>query len=298
MLALLFDADEHLIGFHADEEEFEKQLATGTEPGNRVLVIDNVRLPRGAKEIVSSVLERCVTATMLRFRRLGKNASIIRPNDVLFVLTMNSARLGTDLRRRSLPVRLHHEGNIDERSFRVNELAVFVRDHRLEILGELIGMVAGWLKAGRPIPSQPAQHSVSNEWAATIDAILQFNGYTGFLTNFDDATAEADADFQALVEICEVCRNEPRQPALAWAKCLSEKGLLRDQLYDLDSGFPKSDQAQATIVGTLFAKYVGRDLPCPSGIFCLRSTPRGRSHASVEYWFRPVSQDSTRLRAA
>ena len=235
---------------------------------------------------------------MLSFRRLGKNASIIRPNDVLFVLTMNNARLGPDLRRRSLPVRLHHEGNIDERSFRVNELAVFVRDHRLDILAELIGMVTGWLEAGRPMPSQPAQHSVSNEWAATIDAILQFNGYTGFLTNFDDATAEADADFQALVEICEVCHDEPRQPALAWAKCLSEKGLLRDQLYDLDSCFPKSDQAQATIVGTLFAKYVGRDLPCPSGIFCLRSTPRGKSHASVEYWFRPVPHDSTRLRAA
>ena len=80
------------FGFHADEEEFEKQLATGTEPGNRVLVIDNVRLARGAKEIASSVLERCVTATTLKFRRLGKIASIIRANDVLFVLTMNNAR--------------------------------------------------------------------------------------------------------------------------------------------------------------------------------------------------------------
>ena len=36
-------------------------VATATEPGNRVLIIDNVRLPRRAKEIASSVLERCVT---------------------------------------------------------------------------------------------------------------------------------------------------------------------------------------------------------------------------------------------
>jgi len=298
LLATILDAAEHLVGFHADEEEFEKQLATGTEHGNRVLGIDNVRLARGAKEIASSVLERCVTATTLKFRRLGKIASIIRANDVLFVLTMNNARLGPDLRRRSLPVRLHYDGNIDVRSFSVNELAKYVGDHRLEILAELIGMVTGWLKAGRPLPSQPAQHSVSNEWAATIDAILQFNGYTGFLTNFDDATADADLDFHELLEICEVCQGEPKKTALAWAKCLSEKGLLRDQLYDLDSGFPKSDQAQATIVGTLFTKYVGWELPCPSGIFCIRSTPRGKSHASVEYWFEPVPQESTRLRAA
>ena len=153
-------------------------------------------------------------------------------------------------------MRLHYDGNIDERSFSVNELAKYVGDHRLEILAELIGMVTGWLKAGRPLPSQPAQHSVSNEWAATIDAILQFNGYTGFLTNFEDATADADLDFHELLEICEVCQGEPKKTALAWAKCLSEKGLLRDQLYDLDSGFPKSDQAQATIVGTLSVRCV------------------------------------------
>jgi hypothetical protein len=69
LMAWIFDDIEHLIGFHADEEEFEKQLATGIEPGNRVLIVDNVRLPRGTREVASGVLERCVTAVTLIFRR-------------------------------------------------------------------------------------------------------------------------------------------------------------------------------------------------------------------------------------
>jgi hypothetical protein len=292
VMASILDGEEHLIGFHADEEEFEKQLATGIEAGNRVLVVDNVRCSRGVREIASGVLERCVTAVTLMFRRLGTNATIQRPNDVLFALTMQSARLSSDLRRRALPVNLYYEGDPRTRTFSMNQLQEFVRQRREDILAELLGMVERWLVAGRPMHTPAVQHSVSNEWAATIDAILCFNGLEGFLSNFDESISEADPDYHALVDMCESSHDEPRMSALAWARLACERGVLQEQLFDAATGFPKPEHGQATIIGTLFTRYVDRLLVCPSGAFWLRATDRGKSHASVEYWFQRVTDGS------
>ncbi len=80
------------VSYIPGDTEFERQLATRVEAGDRV--INNAKTRRA---IASAVLERCITSSRLNFRRLGSNSSITRPqNDVLFCLTMNLAQLGPD----------------------------------------------------------------------------------------------------------------------------------------------------------------------------------------------------------
>ena len=244
ILAWIFDGVETLIGFHADEEELEKQLASGIESGSRVVIIDNVRVARGDREIASGVLERCVTAFTLTFRRLGTNATIVRGNDVVFAVTMNRARLSPDLRRRSLPSTIFEYPTILPIVLLPSASLVNTCGCTGWTFGQSSSELVDGCTGGRPMSSRPAQHSVSNEWAATIDAILQFNGYRGFLTNFDEATSEADPDYHAFVEVCAECYDEPRRPRLEWAQHVTDRGLLREQLVDPSSGFPKPPRAQ------------------------------------------------------
>ena len=50
----------------------------------------------------------------------------------------------------------------------------------------------------------------------------------------------------------------------------------------------KGARAQATIVGTLFAKFAGEAFDVSAGRFRLACTPKGKSHESTAYWFEPV----------
>lgn len=99
LLGIILDGASFSITYTSNDEEFEKQLATGVEAGGRDIVIDNVKSGRRywerEREISSPVLERSVTADILNFRRLGFNAAIRRPNDVIFCLTINNALLCT-----------------------------------------------------------------------------------------------------------------------------------------------------------------------------------------------------------
>ena len=115
LLGLLAEggAEPSTVSWCPDEGEFEKQLATRVEAGDRVIIVDNAKT---AKPIESPVLERCITDTRLNFRRLGSNSSISRAqNDVLFCITMNLVQMGADLRRRALPVNLQLA--VDVRAF-------------------------------------------------------------------------------------------------------------------------------------------------------------------------------------
>lgn len=288
VLGLVVDGSQRTISYSANDEEFEKQLATRVDSGERVVIVDNAKRSRNVPEVESQVLERCVTDSVLNFRRLGSNTSISRPNDVIFCLTMNFTRLSRDLRRRSIPINLEQTSDVRDISFSTPNLEAFVIDHRNELIAELAGMVDSWLDGGRWLPEKPARHSVSQTWATTIDAILQVNGYRGFMENFDDSERAFDSDYEALHEICEEFHSEPPSPPAAWAGKLRSAGLLEDRLKQ--GGFYKSERAQATTVGTLFNAYLGRHFEIDAGTYKLMSNQRKRGHKSNQYWFERVSE--------
>ena len=271
------------VSYVANDEEFEKQIATRIEAGDRVLIVDNAK---ATTAIASAVLERCITDAKLSFRRLGSNTAISRPqNDVLFVLTMNMTQLGPDLRRRALPLNLEVVGNVRHATYAADDPVGDVLAARDGILGELSGMVRGWVEAGRPMPKDPARHSTSQKWAATIDAILRHAGMTGFLSNFEESEHAFDPDYAAVRDVAASHHGDGFHTAGEWAVALVH-GALSDKLRDR-RGDPKPPRAQATLVGQLFGQYLDETFDTPDGPFALRQETPRKGHPHV-YGFEPA----------
>ena len=71
LLGLIFDGAARTVTYNANDEEFEKQLATCVERGDRTIIIDNAKSGGGGwgprrREIDSPVLERSVTDAELQ----------------------------------------------------------------------------------------------------------------------------------------------------------------------------------------------------------------------------------------
>ena len=271
------------VSFTANDEEFEKQIATRIEAGDRVVVIDNAKV---SGSVTSAVLERCITDTRLNFRRLGSNTSIGRAqNDVLFVLTMNLAQLGPDLRRRALPVNLELHGDPRDAEHPSDDPVGDATDGRLLVVAELVGMVQRWLTEGKPVPDVPARHSTNQKWARTMDGVLSLAGFTGFLSNFAESEHAFDPDYTLVGEVAALHHAEPQKHAGEWAKVLVG-GVLEERLTD-GRGNGKPARAQATIVGQLFAAYVGEVFEADGGKVTLRGDRPRKGHAPV-YWFEAI----------
>lgn len=287
------------IRFTSDDEELEKKICA-TLRGHRpqILLIDNAKVRGGVVE--SAVLEANSTAPRISLRILGQSTNHEQPNDVLWLITMNSTRLGPDLTERSCPIRLHFDGDPTTRRMTHQDLIEYVRRHRLELLGELAGMVLHWTQQGRQRGVQ--MHRLS-EWARTIGGILDANNLPGFLTNFDEARADFNTALDQLAALAEaavnsggpvvrvVDRESPEcphpqtdsgLPARDLVPLFRHANLLTEKLVE-----NKSQTAKSTTIGGFLSPYIDRSVPIEAGSRQGRATLRriqGRSR-SARYRF-------------
>jgi hypothetical protein len=216
------------------------------------------------KYIESAIFEQNVLSPQLSFRVLGQSTVIRCPNSFLWAVTSNGATGTSDLVRRGLPIRLHHDGDPKARRFDGNPLDYAGR-HRLEILGELAGMVMYWLQAGKPPGSQ--RHRCDH-WSATIGGILDACGLVEFfLANIDEA--EMDQGLQDLIALAEYAAatgnglairpgqalDQAGKAAKDWIPAFSATQVLRDQL------ITGSDRSKSTLIGSFLAARVERSVP-------------------------------------
>src|SRR5262249_38171741 len=129
-----------------------------------------------------------------------KSENISRPNDLLWALTMNDTRTSPDLVSRGLPIQLAYEGRPEERSFGGPDPITYAREYRLEILGELAGMVVRWNQAGRPEGQR--SHRLA-AWARLIGGILETAGMPELLENAQSAAASFDTSLDELAALAE-----------------------------------------------------------------------------------------------
>jgi hypothetical protein len=177
------------------DEELEKKLCAQLRDGrSSIFFFDNVR-----SHIESALLEANVLSPVLCFRILGQSATVSRPNSYLWLVTSNLTSGTSDFVRRGLPIRFHHEGDLKKRVFTGNPLE-YATEHRLEILGELAGMVLHWRQQGMPAGKQ--KHRCSR-WAQVIGGILAANGFEHFLANLEEAEAAMDETLQGLATLAE-----------------------------------------------------------------------------------------------
>jgi hypothetical protein len=190
-----------LTHFTEDNDEMLKRFgASLRERFRSVLLIDNAKL-RGGSEIQSASLEALCSAPEVSGRILGRSENFTRPNDVLWLITMNATKASGDLVARGVPVQLAFEGSPEERTFTGDPLR-YAREHRIQLLGELLGMVDRWNQQGRP-RGRHRNHRFA-PWAQTIGDILDAVGLVEFLDNAQAAAASFNTELDKLSALAEV----------------------------------------------------------------------------------------------
>jgi hypothetical protein len=286
------------------DEELSKRLGAEIRNGSStVILLDNVR-----GRLASAVVEANALSPILSFRILGHSATIERPNSYLWAVTSNGTEASSDLISRSLPIRLFFEGDPKKREFSADVLE-YSLEHRLEILGELAGMVQRWLQYGNP-PGY--QRHRCREWAFTIGGILDVAGLgEHFLANADEAAADMDegireltalaghvvkrGDDQQLLYYGQAGSGEPGRLPADWVPIFDQARLLQDKL----SG--ANEHSRSTAVGMFLGARIDRSVVVETDSQSLHLTLRkrvGRSRKKYYYFEVKDSQKSDEVVSA
>jgi hypothetical protein len=238
-------------------------------------------------------------------------------NDFLWIFTANNARATTDMTSRSIIIHLRYEGDPRVRFAGTGKeeeaLKAYVRQHRHQILGELLGMVIRWREAGKPLGTRAHRCKRSAE---LLGGILQVAGLPEFLANQDEAIVEIDEDLQELITLAEYVIGKNRQDVVATGggsidtsafgkKAAEWVPLFRDaKVHGAKLQSAGSERLQATVVGTFFSGRLNRPVPVlvgnQTGKAVLRAQPvrsRQRRYWVEVTWDGPVPVASVDLAA-
>ncbi len=287
MIGIILDGVEPgLVDYTSNEDELQKRIGAEirTKAGS-LIVLDNAKtMLSGA--LNSPTLEVKTTSPRVEFRILGESTIFTRDNDILWAVTMNDTCASRDLVSRGMPVRLAHEGDPGQRTFDGPEPIEYARNHRVEILCELAGMVERWTQAGW----QPGvrRHRFL-KWAMEIGGILEACGLREFLDNLDEAATEFTAGSDDIAFLAEHCvKNRVHldlknaRPAADRVHTFETIGIQGEELRHA-----KSPRAKSSRVGKTLGQFIGREVSVDhkgrAGTAVLRSQS-GRAR-SMAYYF-------------
>ena len=233
---------------------------------------------------------------------LGQSALIERPNTYLWAVTSNGTEASPDLISRGVPIRLFFEGDPNRRDY-LADVIELAQQHRLEILGELAGMVQRWVQGGLPPGRQKHR---CRRWAAAIGGILDVAGLGDhFLANSDEAAGEMDESLRELAALAAHVVKRPEYPDLlcddragtgecgrppaGWVETFQQARVLQEKLA------LANEHSRATIVGQFLGAKVARPITVetedgPRAV-TLRMRP-GRSRNKY-YYFEVCRPDAT-----
>jgi hypothetical protein len=178
-----------------DEAEWRKKLTTILREHATIVLIDN--LPDVLK---SAQLAAVLTAQSWRDRVLGVSQSVTLPQRATWLATGNNIRLGGDLPRRCVRLRIDaKEARPWQRqpgAFVHADLLGWVKAHRGAVLAALLTVARAWFVAGCPeAPSKtPRALGGFEDWQRVLGGILAYAGIEGFLDNLDELYEQADDD--------------------------------------------------------------------------------------------------------
>lgn len=257
--------------YNPNDEEFEKRLGAIVRRGATTIIIDNAKGRGRNPRIESACLERCITDPILSFRLLGYSQEIRAENSHIFAITANSADVSPDIVTRSAVINLYHEGNPERRTFSILDPEGYAEEHRVELLGELVGMVERWKEAGRP---EANVHSRFNKrgWGNIIGGILKVNGESHFLANAGEAARSLNDTAREFAELVDVLADHSQGTwtASELVEQCSKHGLL---VADLGDGSPRS---KSTKMGTIAGRFVSEVFTLADGRLAVFHRSEGR----------------------
>ncbi|MEQ9588027.1 MAG: hypothetical protein RJS97_08745 [Parvibaculaceae bacterium] len=247
--------------YNPNDEEFEKRLGAIVRRGITTVIIDNAKAKGRKARIDSPCLERSITDPILSFRLLGHSDSIRMENSHIFCITANAPDVSRDLVTRCVVVDLLHEGDPARRRFSIPDPEGYAREHRAELLGELVGMVDRWIKTGQPTADT---HSRFNKrgWGNILGGILQACGEPDFLANADEAAEQFD---ETLRDFHELVVHMVENPRGHWTAADLTKVCTSCELLGPDLG-TGSERSRATRFGKLAGRFIHVSFEMPDGV--------------------------------
>lgn len=236
------------VSYQATDWALERSIV-GTvknSPDTVVLNVENARLGTKQKCIASAFLERFLTDPEPTLFSTGTGNPLRRKNNLVIAISTNFGMLSTDLLNRSLPIHLQPIGNIADRAPAIGDPKLeYLPKNRKRIEAELLGMIENWKKAGMPLANV---HHPFTQWAAVIGGILEVNGFTDFLANYN-MRRTADDPLRRGLGLLGAAKPNEWHSAAEWARDAVDLGL-RDVVPEADRGSEKGRERGMGVVLT------------------------------------------------
>jgi hypothetical protein len=169
--------------FSNSEEEIRKMLFTAIKSQEPLLIFDNL-----SGMLDSPTLAMLLTSTIFTDRELGRSAERSLPVVSGVVFTGNNPLFSTELQRRLSLIRLDAQmANPKGREgFKYPDLLQHVSENRGEIIAAILTLIASWVAAGKPAPTNVPKIASYDGWSTTIGGILENVGFSTFQANRAD----------------------------------------------------------------------------------------------------------------
>jgi hypothetical protein len=164
-----------------DNEEWRKIITTTILSGDTILIIDNIE-----DTLQSAALSVLLTSRQWKGRILGRSEDILLPNILTPIGTGNNVRLGGDLPRRCVWVRMDAQTArpwMRNVVFKHPNLHEWIMQSRGAILAAILTIVRSWILAGSPQKADQDILGGYESYSRILGGILEFIGVKGFLTN-------------------------------------------------------------------------------------------------------------------
>jgi len=178
MIAYGRDADFSPANVASDE--LRKRLLAVFRQGVPLHVLDNIE-----QVIWSPELSAMLTSMHYADRLLRVNEMPAYQNNLILIGTGNNVRLGGDIPRRTVLIRLESPcARPEERGdFTYPQLLPYLRTSRRDILQAVYTIASVWMRAGRPMPEETPAMGSFQPWANFAAGLLGVVGATGLLEN-------------------------------------------------------------------------------------------------------------------
>lgn len=183
---------------NVSSDELRKRLLAVFALGAPLHVLDNIE-----QVVWSPELSAVLTSEVYSDRLLGVTELPAYHNNLVLVGTGNNVRLGGDIPRRTVLIRLtsEHPRPEERDDFVYPELLGHVKKARRRILRAIYVIAAAWLRNGKPVPASAPAMGSFQPWANFAAGLLDTVGATGLLMNREQLRArdQDEEDYETML---------------------------------------------------------------------------------------------------
>ena len=182
-----------MMSAQKNDEEWRKAITSLLIKGQMVVTIDNIKAT-----LWTPSLAAILTAITFQDRILGRSEMVILPNRTTWIGTGNNIKLGGDLPRRCIWVRMDAKMARpwlrDPSCFKHPRLIEWVMEKRGAVLAAILTIARAWATGGRPEAQGLPNLGGYEDYCHVVGGVLAFMGVGDFLGNLGAMYDEADID--------------------------------------------------------------------------------------------------------